>query len=201
MSLVPEGVSTSNFIFSQAIGLIILGIVVYAFQTKDKSKTLWLLTGATVLGVVANILLLNWSIIIILAINIFRFPSFAILEKHEDKKELRVVVLVFFLVVTAAAMAIVTVVADLHWFNWILMVGTLLSIYGQWAKGVHLIRITNIVVSTLLIINAVMFMNIMGMLIETFVIISIIVFYVRFFKGKEKGEQNESEQDEDALIS
>ena len=185
--------STSNFIISQIIGLVILCLVVCAFQTKNKGKTLWILTMCTALGIVSNALLLNWIIVTVLAINIFRFSTFAILEKHGDKKELRLVALIFFWIITAAVSSLVTILADLHWFNWILLAGNLFSIYGQWAKGLHLIRISNLFISSLLIINAAMFMNLMSIAIEIFVIISIIVFYVKFFRTSNSKKQNNPE--------
>jgi len=70
------------------------------------------------------------------------------------------------------------------WFDWLFLAGNLFCTFGAWMKGPHLMRICNIQISILIIVNAVMFSNLMSIVIETFALTSITIFYIRFFRNK-----------------
>jgi len=68
------------------------------------------------------------------------------------------------------------------------MAAALFIIYGSWAKGVHLIRISRIVFCVLAIVNRAMRFDVIGIVIEVVCIVAIIYFYIKYFKIQKEFE-------------
>jgi len=175
-----------RWILSQVIGLVSIVLIFIAFQAKTKSKVLLLQTLAISLGVVGTALLENFVVMGLLAVTIVRNMVFIWLDKNEEKvsKFVSYAALVFFMV----AMVIVVVVTRSWWYDWMLLVVSLISVYGKWAKGIHRIRITSLIFSVAIIPNQIAFANLMGLVIDAIIISSIFMFYVKYFKKKAEAE-------------
>jgi len=183
-----------RWILSQALGLISLGLVIYAFQCKSKTRTLICFSIGAFNGTIATILLGNYVGAAIMLILATRNAAFAWLSYKGDKvpKSLSIVILVFFMVAATIAIYFTRV----WWFDWVLMVLTVFRIYGTWRKGIHWVRLTGYPFCTALIINHIFFSNLMGVIIESFALISITIFYIRYFRSKKKETQPSQQQAE-----
>ena len=173
-----------QWVTSQILGFIILIIVVIAFQVKRKTITLALISCAILIGLAMHALLENWIALALGIVTFVRFLTFLWLELREEKgrsvnPKLSLAILLFF----CAALVIATILTHGgQWFSWVFLAGNIIATYGFWAKGPHLMRLSNIQISILIIINSIMFQNPMNVLIETFVLASIAIFYIRYFR-------------------
>jgi len=175
---------------SQGLGVVILILVVFAFQAKRKIVTLSLISACLAISVISNSLLLNWVAVALGGVTLLRFLCFIWLEARGERVQrwVSVSVLFFFLIACAVSVVVLEIIGLGHWFNWVLLAGNLFSTYGGWAKGVHLVRISNIQISILIIINALMFNNFMSIIIEAFALASIAIFYWRWLRKKTNTE-------------
>ena len=176
-----------QWVASQCLGLVSVFLIFWAFQSKAKSKTLFIQTIAISLGVVANAFLGNYVIAGLLSVQIVRNIAFLFLDKYDNKvpKWLSYFTLVFFL----AAVVIVVVFTRQWWWDWILMVLSMLTVYGRWAKGIHKMRITALLFNSASIPNSIRFNNFMGLVMDIVIILSIIWFYIKRYRRR-KNENN-----------
>ena len=172
---------TGLWIITQIFSLIGLVLMTYAFQVKSKRKTLIIISISCMLGVISSALLGNWALASILAVTVIRNTTFAWIDGKQIKKSTSVTILVFFLIATV--LSVIFIVQ--WWLDWLLLVAALFSTYGKWAKGIHLIRVTSLIYSALAIIIHIYFTNFMAVLIDVFIIVSIVVFYIRYFRQQQ----------------
>ncbi|MCL2570157.1 MAG: YgjV family protein [Firmicutes bacterium] len=186
-----------QWIVSQILASIALISIIYAFQSKTKARTMFFVAVFNFLMTFSVMLLSNWVLVGIYSVAVFRDLVFLWREKKYPKNTaLSYVTLVVFL----GASSIIGFFTWDWWFDTFIIVLGLFVIFGSWAKGVHLIRISRFVFCIITIINHIIFLNIIGVGIEVFVIVSITVFYIRFIKKKAKNNLNDelqhSNQDE-----
>ena len=173
-----------RWIASQILGLVALCTVFISFQQKTKVRTLLFSSIGQLLGIIAMSLLLNWVLAGIFAISLIRNLTFILLDKKAKRisDTVSISVLCFFLICTT----LIVFFTREWWFDWLLLVASLFSTYGKWAKGIHLIRISAVCFAMLSIVNHIIFSNLMAILIEATLLTSIAVFYVRYFTNKNK---------------
>ena len=193
-------VSLPLWIVSQVFGAVALVAVIIAFQKKKRVSTLLLIAFANGISAVMHGFLTNWAMAGFTLAVTTRALIYAWMESrrqgteaHEEAvasgKRYKVmrnwkVLPVWFEYTVLVAMLLLNLVAlvitdKIHWFDYVLLGGMFFATYGGWAKGVHWIRLANIVMSSLIIINAVMFANLLSIITESFVIAAILLFYVR----------------------
>ncbi|MCL2598654.1 MAG: YgjV family protein [Firmicutes bacterium] len=156
---------------------------------KSRKHTMFAMMCFNAFMIVSMGLLQNWPLLAVYCVAILRDVTILWREKHFPKnKPLAIANLLFFLVVIALV-AYFTI-------NWhasvallFLQVGiqlaSLFLVYGAWAKGDHLIRISRVCFCSLAIINDIMFSNIVGIAIESFAIVAVGVFYVKRLSKKQ----------------
>jgi len=201
-----SGVNMPLWIVSQIFAFLALIVIVYAMVfSKTKTKTLVLIICYNALMFVSTALLSNWLLSGVYSVAIFRDLVFIWREKkHPSNKNLAVATLLFFWVISATVacftinwglpslqLALAIVIQCLSFF----------VIFGAWAKGVHLIRISRFTFDVFAIINYIIFQNYIAILINLFAMASIIVFYVRYFgkkraqdKANPENSENQSQQ-------
>ena len=174
-----------QYSLSQVFGAVQVIIMIIAMQVKDKTKTLWLYALGNVFAIISNAFLLNFIVIGVKSVSLVKNPTFAWMEKKRDtlKTAVRVAILLFF---CALATVIVIFIPRDSLFDWVIFGTLIFSYFGEWRKGIHLIRIGLAVYTVTLVINAVMFFNIAGIIANAIVLIAIAVFYIRLAANRKK---------------
>ena len=196
-----SGVNMPLWIVSQIFAALALAAIVYAMAiSKTKVKTMIAIVFYNVLMLVSTALLANWLFVGIYSVSIVRDSFFIWREKKfPDNKALAYATLVLFL--------IVSIVVSVFTIDWglsspqlalaiVIQIMALFIIYGAWAKGVHMIRISRFAFNVFSILNYFIFKNYVAILSSTFTLISIIVFYVRYFRKKRAQDKANPENSE-----
>ncbi|MCL2521835.1 MAG: YgjV family protein [Erysipelotrichales bacterium] len=182
------------FLISQIFGGINIIIAFIKFQYKEKAKTLKLSAVGNVFKSLNYAFLLNWSLAGLKVVSIFKNLFFVKTSKGEVGHLKSVVGFLLFCLVSAL------VVFWAWWFSrnmfeWVLLAVVLFANYGKWAKGIHIMRISQVVYRIAMIINSILFfLNFTNIIKAVAVIISIIIFYTRYFIEKKEKQQENVEQ-------
>jgi len=176
-----------DWITSQIIGFIAVLVGMYSLLVKRKTDTL-MFGGFTSLFIALSVaLLLNWVVFfisILAAVRNFLFAWFEYRKEkgREVKPQITFAAMLVFIVATIVAIAFTWE----WWFDWILLVVTILIIYGSWAKGIHKIRIALITFDTLMIINFIIYFSILGIIMSAIFLSAGVAFYMIYFYRKRK---------------
>lgn len=176
------------FIISQIIGLVVTAIVIYAMVVAKKKTVLllcfaianalivfnrffledWVGTGLAIVAVVRNVVFL-----------------FNVKYRHKIPKWVSVAFLVLFMV------ADVLVVAFLwdDWFNWVALAVVIFMSICNWTTSMHLTRAGSLTYNVVFFIHGLAFANIMNMVVNAFIALMTIAFYIRFFITKKNKSQ------------
>ena len=163
---------------SQAFGLVALVLAFYAFQVKSRTKTLTAVAIGCIFLSVSAALLHNWVVAGLILVATVRSFTFAWFEKYGKPKKSHERAAFACMILFMALSAVVVVFTWEWWFDWIVLFGSCLFIYGNWAKGIHPIRIASAVGALIHMTNHIIFLNIMGALIELSIFISVLAFYL-----------------------
>ena len=189
-----------QWILSQVFGLIALVLVIIGFQLKDKSKLLIFIALASVAGSIMQTLLTNYIMAAIGAVVVVRLFVYAWLQKHRKTipQWLDITILTIFLLVNIP----ITIFTAEWWFDWVFFGFVTVGTFGQWVSNSHSVRVSTMPITIMILIAAIFFSNIMSLLTETFVLVSVTIFYIRFFKEKNRPNiQPEACQTETVLTS
>jgi len=179
-----DDINWSLWIPSQVFAFLALIAMVYAMAiSKTKTQTLIAIIIFNILMTASVAFLFNWLLVGIYSVAILRDLVFIWREKkHPNNKAISLATLFTFL---AAAVIIAGFTIDWGQVPLELTLAVciqlmaLFIIYGAWAKGIHMIRISRFAFCSLAIINHLIFQNYIAIVIEVFAIVAIIVFYVR----------------------
>ena len=173
------------WIVSQIIGVVALIVVIIAFQKKRRLSTLLLSALANGVSVVMHLLLTNWVMAGFAAAVSIRALVYAFIEPYRLANSLPRWLDYIVLVAMLAVNGIVFIfVREVFWFDYVLLGGTMFATFGGWRRGIHWIRFGNIVLSAFIIVNAIMFVNVLSIITESFIILAILAFYVRIARAK-----------------
>ena len=181
------------WIVSQAVGLAAIVLMFIALQQKTKSRQLaWSLAFNTLL-LIANLLLRNYVVVGSLAVMLINNCVFVLIARNQDgisKRKIpdwfRWAAFSFF----STLNIVVTVLlwhfdfAAYHWFYWLIIVTVTAINLGKAVRGVHFLKITLFSAQIIFAINAIMFWNLMGVITSAVVSVSIIFFYVKYFRKR-----------------
>ena len=161
-----------------------LCVLVYAMIfTKAKRQTQVAVILFNVLMCVSVSLMQNWIMTGIHSLASLRDIVFIVQDKYFSKsKKFSFGTLGFFM----TASVVVGVVTFGWWFDVFLVGASMFVDYGSWAKGVHKIRISRFIFSCLAIVNFLVFFNPISIAINIFAIGAIVVYYLRYFKKRDK---------------
>ena len=187
------------YIIAQILGIITIGFEFASYQIKDKTKY-FLVTGIGSFFWMAMFIAIgmatgmNTQLSLIVAATystIRNLVFFRIFSK--DTPESKEAGLIFLLVMIAVALvagtlAVINSPAEVRWLHIIGMITALAFVVGQYLPGVHYVRITVVFYAMAVMLTQTPLnilygdfrWNIMGILIESAKIISVIVFYMRF---------------------
>jgi len=186
-----SNINFALWIPSQIFAFFALIVMVYAMAiSKTKTKTMIAIIVFNLLMTVSVALLFNWLLVGIYSVAILRDLIFIWREKrYPNHRAISYTTLILFL--------LISIVIAGFTINWqqlpleltlaiLLQLLALFIIYGAWAKGVHMIRISRFAFCILAIINHLIFQNYIAIVIEAFAICAIIVFYIKFFRKKQR---------------
>ena len=193
------------FIIAQILGVITIGFEFASYQIKNKAKY-FLVTGIgsffwmtmfVSIGLATGI---DTQISLIVAATystIRNFVFWRTFSKNTPKsRECGVNFLLAMIVVAliAGTLAVINSPAEVRWLHILGMIGALSFVIGQYMPGVHAVRITVVIYALVVLVTQTPVnilegdfrWNIMGILIESSKIVSVIVFYIRFSKDPKK---------------
>ena len=166
------------YILSQVFGVLALVSVFVAYQIHNKRITLLVILGCNIFMLASAAFLLDWIVVAMSVVGAIRCAVFYFVERYREKitKPWMYVILVSLWVMCCVAFYFTWAT----WFDFVVLATWLTFIYGTWVKGVHLIRITNVVYSTTLIIHYLLLVdkNYLLIITEISVITSIAIFYI-----------------------
>ena len=170
-----------QWILSQVFGLAALVLVVIGFQMKKKQRLLVFVAIANAMSVVMQALLTNYIMAGLAALVVVRLFVYAWLQEKRDKVPLwlDISILVVFLL---ANVPVVIFTAE-WWFDWLFFGFVTFVTFGHWVKNHHVVRLSSIPTTIMILIAAVFYSNIMSVIIESFALISVMVFYARYFRA------------------
>lgn len=181
------------FLISQICGAINILIAIIRYQYKDKAKTLRLAAVGNVFKALNYAFLLNWSLAGLKVVSIAKNLIFAKTSTGKVKFWKSVAIFVFFCLISAGVV-FVTWWFNRVWFEWVILAAVLVANFGKWKKGMHVLRGTAVFYRSVMIINSIFFFfNPTNLIKAVGIIISIIVFYIRWFAKRRKTEKEPTE--------
>ena len=165
------------WLLSQVLGGAALVCAVAAFLCKNKCKTLVLYALSNFSLAVSSACLQNWVLTGTLILATLRNFCLAWLEKKILQRTHFISLSILFCFWIAAV--VIVTLTHKCFYDWILLVSVIFVIYGNWAKGIHLIRISTIINSALAIGSHIFFGNYLGIAVDAAAIISICTFYTK----------------------
>ena len=180
-----DEIDLAFWIPSQVFAFFALVAIIYAMIfTKTKTQTLFAIIAFNIFIVISTALLSNWIITGISALAVARDIVFLWREKYyPGNRRISYATLFIFLALSIGIAVGLTIDWNLPTLELALALGiqvmALFIIYGAWAKGVHLIRISRFFYCSLVLINHIIFYNYIAIIIEAFAMIAIIVWYYR----------------------
>ena len=180
-------------ILSQVFGIIQICITIWALQVKSKTNTLLLYTVANIFAVLNNAFLINWIIVATKSVSIFKNLAFAYVDKNRKtlKNWVKISILLFFMAAAGGAVALTSTLGEWHYFDFIILGALLFSYFTEWVESIHLLRVGLTIYTIAVLINAIMFMNITGMIMALITFAGVALFYVRLFMNKKNPPKEE----------
>jgi len=180
--MIPEHIPLWQFLLSQVFALLALITLFIAFQFKSSNRVLIIVALFNLLIAISNALLYNWVVVGIFALAVFRDLAFVWQrKKHPNNEALELGTLCFFLF---ASVVVFYFTYGGWWYSWLIQAASLFVILGSWWRGVHLIRISRIIISILAVYNHVVFYNYTNIAVEIVGLATIAIFYVRTYNNK-----------------
>jgi len=174
------------FILSQVFGAINIIIAFVKFQYKEKAKTLKLSAIGNVFKSLNYAFLLNWSLAGLKVVSIFKNLFFAKTSKGEVKLWKSILGFVIFSLISTAVVFVAWWFSR-HWFEWVILAVVVFANFGKWAKGIHIMRLSQLVYRLAMIVNSIfIFLNPTNLIKAVAVITSIMIFYIRLLVEKRR---------------
>jgi len=195
------------YIAAQLLGVVTICFEFWSYQIKDKAKY-FLVTGIgsffwmsmfIAIGIATG-LSTQASLIVAASYSTIRNLVFArIFTKNTPQsKEAGLIFLLVMIVVAlvAGTLTVINAPAQVRWLHILGMISALSFVVGQYLPGVHYVRVTVVFYAIVVFLTQTPLnilygdfrWNIMGMMIESAKVVSVIVFYIRY-AGEEKKPQ------------
>lgn len=187
------------FIIAQLLGVVTISFEFACLQVKDKPKYFFLTGVGSLFWALMFISMgiatgMSTQISLIVAATYSTVRSFVfsrIFSKNTpESKEAGLIFLLFMVVVAlvAGTLAIINAPAEVRWLHTLGLITALAFVIGQYLPGVHYVRVTVALYALVVILTQTPLnilygdfrWNIMGILIETSKIASVLVFYARY---------------------
>ena len=187
------------YIAAQVLGLITIGFEFASYQIKDKTRY-FLITGIgsffwmTMFIAIGLATGMSTQVSLIVAASYSTIRNLAFYRIFlKDTPESKEAGLIFLLVMigvalVAGTLAVIGAPAEVRWLHVLGLFAALSFVIGQYLPGVHYVRVTVVFYAIIVLLTQTPLnilygdfrWNVMGILIETAKIVSVVVFYVRF---------------------
>ena len=167
---------------SQVLATISIVFIIWSFWLKDKAKFLIFQSLALLMFIGSLALLQNWVFMGILSVALVRNVCYFALErKGLLRKWQGLATMIFFVLATTAVVVTIAVVIGHRWVDWPLLVTGVGFVVAVYMKNSHPVRIMALLQAPFLFYNHVYFQNIVGIILESIIVISVFVFYAKSF--------------------
>jgi len=187
------------YIVAQVLGVITIGFEFASYQIKDKTKY-FLVTGIgsffwmamfIAIGIATG---MNTQLSLIVAAtystirNLVFFRIFSVNTPQSRERGLNFLLFMILVALIAGTATVLNAPEQVRWLHVLGLITALGFVIGQYLPGVHYVRISVVFYAIIVLLTQTPLnilygdfrWNIMGMLIESAKIISVIVFYVRY---------------------
>jgi len=193
------------YIIAQILGIITICFEFSSYQIKDKTKyflvtgigSFFWLTMFIAIGLATG-MSTQLSLIVAATYSTFRnLIFFRIFSKNTpESKEagLNFLLVMIAIALVAGTITVMNAPAEVRWLHILGMVAALGFVVGQYLPGVHYVRISVVIYAFIVLLTQTPInilygdfrWNVMGILIETAKILSVVVFYARYAKEPKK---------------
>jgi len=181
-----------QWVVSQALIAVLIVVNFIGWQQKDNTKLLWYQVVFNLIAATANTFLFNWVAVAVGTVGALRQLAFIwvnrrkkaavgdeIAEKHAYN--LSILILVVFSIINVTTLYL----AMENAYGYVIIATRLLVNWAMWTGDLHKNKIvTGVIWSSVMIVNAAMFLNIVGIVQYSMIITSIAIFYIRRRKAK-----------------
>ena len=187
------------YIIAQILGLITIGFEFTSYQTKDKTRY-FLITGIGSLfwmmmfisiGIATG---MSTQLSLILAAtystvrNLMFFRIFSVNTAASKERGLNFLLVMIVIALVAGTVTVLNAPEQVRWLHILGLFAALGFVVGQYLPGVHYVRVSVVIYAVIVLLTQTPLnilegdfrWNIMGVLIETAKIVSVIVFYARY---------------------
>ena len=195
------------YIAAQVLGLITIGFEFASYQIKDKTRY-FLITGIgsffwmTMFVAIGLATGMSTQVSLIVAASYSTIRNLVFYRIFlKDTPESKEAGLIFLLVMigvalVAGTLAVINAPAEVRWLHVLGLFAALSFVIGQYLPGVHYVRVTVVFYAIIVLLTQTPLnilygdfrWNVMGILIETAKILSVVVFYVRFAHEPRKAQ-------------
>ena len=179
---------TWQWILSQSIMLLIaLPALIIGFQLKKKTRTMICFAIAAGSASIAFVFLGNYVMAAFLCLSVLRNVCFLWIEYRGAKVSKATCIFLLCLFICIATVSIIFTYE--WWVDGALYVIAVSKVFAYWVKGTrgsHLIRLAQLPGTAFGIAKHLTFVDIMGIVIEVIMLVSIGVFYIRLYQSKRK---------------
>jgi len=173
-----------QFILSQAFGIAMILCEVVALSKKNKITTLRFFIGTNFASAIMWALLGDWLGLGLGISGILRNGIFIFMERRRGREyfvgyPLKILVIMIGLQLIPFAFMFAPTL-----FHFVLMAVVPLQIWSVWAGGIHKLRIIGAAWSAVFFFHAWQFINVVSMILSVAVVVSILVFYARYFSQR-----------------
>jgi len=195
------------YIVAQVLGIITIGFEFASYQIKDKAKY-FLTTGigsffwALMFVAIGLAMGMNTQLSLIIAATystVRNFVFYRTFSKNTaESRELGLIFLLIMIVVAIVAAIVVlpSVPVEVRWLHILGLIAALSFVVGQYLPGVHYVRVTVVIYAVVVMLTQTPInilygdfrWNIMGILIESAKIFSVIIFYIRYASNSDESQ-------------
>jgi len=181
-----------QWIVSQVFIAVLIVVNFIGWQEKDNNKLLWWQVVFNLIAATANTFLFNWIAVAVGTVGALRQLSFIWVNKRKKKAlgdqvaekqahNLSIIILVVFSIINVTTLYL----AMENAYGYVIIATRLIVNWAMWTGDLHKNKIvTGIIWSSVMIVNAAMFLNIVGVVQYSMIIASIVIFYIRRRKSK-----------------
>ena len=172
------------FAMSQAFGVLALITVFITFQMKDKERLLFWSIILTILMTAMFLSLQEWTIAMVVGTATLRNIVFYWVKKNQDR--VRIWHSVTIMLVFAFVPVIMGSFTATEWYDFAILIMTPIFVWGLWQNNTHIFRFIAMVNACFFLFANIWVLNYLGIAIEVSFMVSIIVFYSRYFARRAK---------------
>jgi hypothetical protein len=174
-----------QWVISQVFAFAAVVFTMICYNIKRKTLMLTFLAAANLTSAIAAGLLLNWTVFALTGVALIRSIGFTYIGHREDtgKHTPKWIPIAFMIFIMAASITVGALVWE-WWLDIVLIVVAVVIVIAMWFKNTHFLRGMMAMWDAFVIVEYLMFFNVIGIVQAGLSLAAMIIFYTRFFWDK-----------------